>query len=89
MTFSVHRTGVFFLIMIAEESAGRHIVAPADGMAMVSLFTMPRRHASAKMWGYTSDEIKLPIISAIRTRVCPCVIGQAEMIAFEVSDEVE
>ena len=89
MIFSVHLTGVFFLIWIVEESAGRHSVAPADGMAVVSLFIMPRRHASAKMWGYTSDEKKLPIISAIIMRLRPCTIGHALIIFSEVSDEVE
>ena len=89
MTFSVHLTGVFFLVRIAEESAGRHSVAPADGIAVVSRFIMPRRHASAKTWGYASDDIKLPIISAIRMCVCPGVIGHEFIIIVEMSVAVE
>ncbi len=89
MILLVHLTGVFFLVVIAEESAGRHSVAPADGMAMVLWFIMPRRHASAKMWGYTSDDRKLPNISAIIMWVCPGMIGHAFIILDEASVVVE
>lgn len=89
MTLSVHLTEVFFLIMISEESAGRHKVAPADGMEMVSRFIMPRRHASAKTYGYASDDMKLPSISAIRMCVCPGMIGHAFIIIDEASVVVE
>ena len=44
------------------------MVAPSHGIMVVLLSIMPCVHASEKMYGYDSEEKKLPMISARNTR---------------------